>query len=134
MKSLRIGEFILEKFYLMSIKNELVGNIELYDGSVLDIETKTDIAASIASVKNQIENVKKNNSYSKEQQEQMIEAYQTKLNKLSEKYSSAPANIILTEYPSDGQILYRKNSKWIRVMSFIHIETYLFPMERLCMR
>ena len=87
-----------------SIKNELVGNIELYDGSVLDIETKTDIAASIASVKNQIENVKKNNSYSKEQQEQMIEAYQTKLNKLSEKYSSAPANIILTEYPSDGQI------------------------------
>lgn len=87
-----------------SIKNELVGNIELYDGSVLDIETKTDIAASIASVKNQIENVKKNNSYSKEQQEQMIEAYQTKLNKLSEKYSSAPAKIILTEYPSDGQI------------------------------
>ena len=86
------------------IKNELVENIKLYDGSVLDIETKTDIAASMAKVKNQIEYIKTNSNYSKEQKNEMTELHQKELNKLSERYSSAPEKIILTEYPSDGQI------------------------------
>ncbi len=101
---LRVEQKRFSQETIDSIKNELVGNMTLYNGSVLDTDTKTDIAASMASVKNEIENIKTNPSYSKEQQEQMIEMYQTKLNELSAEYSSAPEKIILSEHPSDGQL------------------------------
>lgn len=79
--------------FIDKVRAELIGDVPLYDGYALKIETKSDIESEIAFWRSSIDNT---------QDEVSRSEYQAQIDELQERYDLAPAEIDLKDYPSDG--------------------------------
>ncbi len=93
--------------FIDKVKTELLGDVPLYDGSILDTRTKKVIENEIAYLRT---------SMNQSEDEVLRAEYQTKIDKLQAEYESAPTDFEFSEYPHDGKLhttaeLYQKDSE-----------------------
>ena len=102
----RVKQAPFTQEFVDKVRAELMGDAKLYDGYALSIRTKNDIEREISSWRTQMN----------ESNDEVARAeYQARIDELQKEYESAPTEIDLTDYPSDGKLhttkeLYDKNS------------------------
>lgn len=102
----RVKQVPFTQDFIDKVRAELMGDAKLYDGGVLSTKTKKDIEKEISGLRTSINDT---------DSEVLREEYQAYLDELQKEYESAPSEIDLTDYPSDGKLrttkeLYNKNS------------------------
>lgn len=105
----KIGQDFVDK-----VRAELLGDTPLYDGSVLDIRTRSQLEQEIAYWRQEIDGLEENYrsnegaGMSEEDIQNEIQVYreerQNELDRLQEEYENAPVELDMSGYASDGQI------------------------------
>lgn len=108
MSVIRVKQNAISQELLDKVREELVKGETLYDGSLLETKTRSDIEAEIHSLQEAIEEQKASGH---ENMESSIEALQSDINLLQEEYENAPAQITWDGNESDGQ-LHRVSEKY----------------------
>lgn len=101
MSVIRIGQKKIDQSLLDRVKEELLQGEALYEGDALYIRTRSSIEQEIQEWKREITALD-NGDYDPEDVQEMREEYQEIIDSLQEEYESAPADVSLQGYPSDG--------------------------------
>lgn len=99
----RVTQKTIDQAFLDKVKEVLAPGTKWYEGQALSITTKSSLAREIQGIKAAITEVE-NSGESEEYKAGYIEEYQRDLAELEAKYESAPQDISLLDYPSDGKI------------------------------
>jgi len=93
----RVKQVPFTQEFIDKVRAELMGEAKLYDGYALNIETKSDIEEMISYYRNRINEL--------DESDHVVRAeYQANIDKLKKEYESAPAEIDIKSYPSDGKL------------------------------
>lgn len=101
MSVMRVRQKKIDQDLLDKVKEELLQGERLYDGSALSIRTRSSIEQEIQEWKREMTSLD-NGDYSPESVQEMREEYQRLIDDLQEEYESAPAEVSLQDYLSDG--------------------------------
>jgi len=97
----RVKQAPFTQEFIDKVRAELMGNTPIYDGYALHIETKGEIEDIITYWR----------AAMNETDDETIRAeYQERIDELQEEYEAAPAEIVLTDYPSDGKLIHSDDS------------------------
>lgn len=103
MSVIRIEQKDIKQELLDKVKNKLMGDEKLYDGSTLSLRTRSDIEQEIKNIKADIASLK-DQGYSKDEIEIMRKERQQEMDALQKEYENAPSKIDFSAYPSDGKL------------------------------
>ena len=97
----RVKQAPFTQDFIDKVRTELMGDTPIYDGYALHIETKGEIEDIITYWR----------AAMNETDDETIRAeYQERIDELQEEYEAAPAEIVLTDYPSDGKLIHSDDS------------------------
>lgn len=102
----RIRQKEISQEFLDQVKEALMPGIDLCDGSMLHTATKSSIEEEIREYKRYIEEVEAEfaaGEMDEESLEVYRQEYQQSIDELQQQYEAAPAEVSLTDYPSDGK-------------------------------
>ena len=91
----RVKQVPFTQDFIDKVRTELMGDAKLYDGGVLSTKTKKDIEKEISGLRTSINDT---------DSEVLREEYQAHLDELQKEYESAPTEIVIEDYPSDGKL------------------------------
>ncbi|MCI9151040.1 MAG: hypothetical protein HFI42_11205 [Lachnospiraceae bacterium] len=103
----RVRQKEISQEFLDQVKEALMPGIDLWDGSMINAPTKSSIEEEIRDYKRYIEEVEAEfaaGEIDEESLEVHRREYQESIDKLQQQYEAAPAEISLSEYPSDGKL------------------------------
>ena len=107
MSIVRIRQKEISQEFLDQVKEVLLPDVALCDGSWMNAPTKSSIEEEIHEFKRYIEEVEAGfaaGEMDEESRDIMVAEYQQNINDLQQQYEAAPAQISLSDYPSDGQL------------------------------
>lgn len=97
----RVRQAPFTQEFIDKVRAELMGDTPIYDGYALSTQTKGEIEDIIAYWRTAMN----------ETDDETIRAeYQERIDELQEEYEAAPAEIDLSEYPSDGKLIHSDDS------------------------
>ena len=97
----RVKQSPFTQDFIDKVRAELMGDTPIYDGYALHIETKGEIEDIITYWR----------AAMNETDDETIRAeYQERIDELQEEYEAAPAEIVMTDYPSDGKLIHSDDS------------------------
>lgn len=99
----RVSAKKIEQKFLDKIRKALTPDITYYDGSKVEVRTKSYIAKEINGTKKSL------SEYKKSGDDGMVEETQGSLDELQKEYKDAPDKITITDYPLDNKIQKIKN-------------------------
>lgn len=99
----RVTQKTIDQAFFDKVKEVLAPGTTWYEGKALEIATKSSLAREIQGYKAMITEVE-NSGESEEYKKGYIEEYQGSLARLEAEYESAPQDVSLLDYPSDGKI------------------------------
>ncbi len=91
----RVKQVEFTQEFIDKVRAELMGDALIYDGYALNIETKSDIEELIAYWRTEMNET---------DDETRREECQERIDELHKEYESAPAEVNLSDYPSDGKL------------------------------
>lgn len=105
MSVFRVAQAPITQELLDRVKKELVQGATLYDGAVLDVQTKGDVEREVQAGQEYYSQIE-NGSASVADKNQALNEVQEGIDSLQEEYETAPNSIneVTGSYPSDGQI------------------------------
>ncbi len=107
MSVFRVGRKEITQEFLDKARQALMPGVELYEGAALLLPTKSSIEENIQFYKDNMKSVEeqaKEGIYDERTVEIYREEYQSAIDRLQEQYESAPKEIPLEDYKSDGQL------------------------------
>ena len=115
MSVIRVSQTKITDELLNRVREELVGDTPLYDGTVLLTKTKKDIESEIKFYRDLINELSANQDYEQENKDSLQAEYQESINELEEEYKTATVDINIKDKPSEYKLLsvadeYKKNS------------------------
>ena len=97
----RVRQADISQAFLDKVRTTLVPDMQLYDGSVLQIKTKSDIETEIMYIKEVISNIKNDTTMSEDGKQGYLDEYNDRLAELEKKYEKAPIEVPFNEHESD---------------------------------
>lgn len=99
MSVIRVKQADITQEFLDKVRQELMGNEALYDGSVLETTLRSDIEQEISAIKNEIASLESQNDI---EAKESVKILTNDLNELQSQYETAPTEPAWKEYVSDG--------------------------------
>lgn len=105
MSVLRIRQKKIDQELLDKVKEELVKGKTLYDGSIMDVMTRSTLEEAIKSLKMEMKEIEAG-AYGLDEEsiQDRKEEYQRHIDEMQEEYESAPSELPWENYPTDGMI------------------------------
>lgn len=102
----RVSQKKIDQDFLDRVREALTPDSKYYEGRVLRVATKAEIAKNIQTAKDAMNNLEVDGFEIVDEVtlESYKEEYQTRIDQYEAEYESAPDSISLTDYPSDNQI------------------------------
>ncbi len=100
----RVRQADISQEFLDKVRTTLAPDVQFYDGSVLQIATKSDIEDQIQGIKTGIENIRNDPTMPDESKKVYLDEYNANLAELEAEYESAPHEVPLKGHESDNML------------------------------
>ncbi len=104
MSIFRVRQKAIDQELLDAARKELAGDETLYDGSILEIKTRSMLEKEIQGMKRTMEEIQNAPGMTEKDIQTYLEEYQQILDKLQGQYESAPVQYAWEDFPSDGKL------------------------------
>ncbi len=104
MSIFRVRQKAIDQELLDAARKELAGDETLYDGSILEIKTRSMLEKEIQNLKRTMEEIQNDPKMTEKDIQTYLGEYQQHLDELQGQYESAPVQYAWENFPSDGKL------------------------------